>query len=127
MVDGRTLIVYHYQSFQLVSRTALLERGVLSRDFHPVQRNAALMWTMGVRWGLDRRELELHWDEYASEVADAVSDLRALEPSVVESIVHLNPLDYVFEAYRSSKQLLPLRLRRPARLAADWVQKRTPW
>jgi hypothetical protein len=121
LVDGLPVIFYHYQSVQLIRGMTTLRRlGFRSRTFRLVRGDLSLTWTLAPWWRLDPRELALHWDEYASRVAEAILTLRTLEPKFSGGIGRWHPLD---EAYFYLAPLVPRRLRRGARTALRRLQR----
>lgn len=110
LVDGAPLIFYHYQTFQLVRGRTI--RGRLARPrryYASVESSLPLTWTVDPWFGVARHEQAVHWETYARMVAEAILDLRRVEPGFEAGITRGGPRSDALDVYRGLRRRITRR------------------
>jgi hypothetical protein len=110
-IEGRPLILFHYQSLRLQGT-----RGV-TRGGRPI-RNAPipLFWRIHRGYRISDTERELVWDPYLSRLATALAELSAIEPGLVDGLEPPTVLDV-------GRDLVRYAWMRKHDLAAAWERR----
>jgi hypothetical protein len=80
-IDGRPLIVFHYQSLRLQR-----ERGVIGRGHQVPGARIPLFWRVYRGYSISDRERELVWEPYLHRLAEAIGELHSVEPELVDEL-----------------------------------------
>jgi len=103
-VDGRELVFYHYHALRLLGEGRIRTLGRLLRAFHV---------TDGVVWRsvhpLSRPERELVWEPYLRRLAEAMAEIRRVEPAFREGLVEPRKGDLRIEVGRRARTVFGAR------------------
>jgi hypothetical protein len=107
-VNGRPLIFYHYATLRLYHGrlTALPRLGVLAGHYRSTAGVDEFVWA--TPFPISDQARSLVWDPYARLLAEALNEIRRLEPSFTAGSAHLTVPNIGYQALRSA---LPRRVR----------------
>jgi hypothetical protein len=107
-VNGRHLIFYHYATLRLYrgGLTAFPRLGVLSRHYRLTADADRLVWA--TPFEISERSRRLVWEPYTRRLAEALQDIRRIEPSFAAGVARLT---FANLAYQTARRAMPRRLR----------------
>jgi hypothetical protein len=125
LIDGQPLVFYHGVARWLYrgALTALPRRGFLSSYYRSVPEPTPLVWATA--FPLPEREHALLEEPYMRRIAEAVVDIRRIDPGFEAGFVRLTAREL---AYSTARRLLPRTIRQPLKrmLLRAKTEKRSP-
>jgi hypothetical protein len=80
-IDGRPLILFHYQSLRLQRA-----RGTIGRGRRVPGAPIPLFWRVYRGYSISDRERELVWEPYLQRLAEAIGELHSIDPQLVDEL-----------------------------------------